>query len=103
LDNLAKESNVDIKRTHEQEYELSLKIGTEVIGEARADLLKLALSLRSYSPRVQVHQQIGEEYATECSYFADINGEIVCEVGKIESTLAAKKDERYALLDFLMN
>jgi UDP-glucose:glycoprotein glucosyltransferase len=86
------DSKQDSLLTHEQEYELSLKIAGELLSEARTDLLKLALSLRLYSPRVQVHQQIGDEYQTDCSTFVDINGEVVCDVNKIKSAISSKNN-----------
>ncbi|KAI6232348.1 UDP-glucose:glycoprotein glucosyltransferase 1 [Aphelenchoides besseyi] len=95
LDKIA--DQVDTKawsqRTHEFEYESALKIGSEVLGETRTDLLKLSLSLRLFSPRVQVHQQIGDEYQTECDAFVDVAGEIVCDAKQIKKLAEQKKDD----------
>ncbi|KAI6191748.1 UDP-glucose:glycoprotein glucosyltransferase 1 [Aphelenchoides bicaudatus] len=96
VDNVLVNSDAKVNElTHEKEYELSLKIASELLTEARTDLLKLALSLRLYSPRVQVHQQIGNEYqtATDCSTFVDINGNVVCDAAKIQSVFESKKND----------
>lgn len=78
-------------RTHEKEYELSVKQAVKILSASRADLLRLALSLRLYSPRIQVFQQIAQSFdenTRKCSTFVDINGKQTCQADLIEALIA---------------
>jgi hypothetical protein len=54
------------------------------------DLLKLALSTRTYSPAIEMSRKLAEEAlaaagqaAAKCLNFVDINGQVTCDVDKI--------------------
>jgi len=75
-------------RTHEKEYELAVKNAVTVLSVSRSDLLKLALSLRLYSPRIQVFQQIAEGFddnIKKCPAFVEVNGKQTCQADLTES------------------
>ncbi|KAE9555965.1 hypothetical protein FO519_000821 [Halicephalobus sp. NKZ332] len=75
-------------RTHEKEYEFAIKQAVSALSTSRSDLLKLALSLRLYSPRIQVFQQIAESFdekIKECPAYADIHGKQTCQAELIEA------------------
>lgn len=42
----------------EQKYELAIDVAAEILPETTLDLLKLSLSLRVFSPAVQLFQQV---------------------------------------------
>uniref|UniRef100_A0A914YQY2 UDP-glucose:glycoprotein glucosyltransferase n=1 Tax=Panagrolaimus superbus TaxID=310955 RepID=A0A914YQY2_9BILA len=79
-------------RTQENEYEISVQQAVKIISAARADLLKLALSMRLYSPKVLVFQQLTESFdknIQSCKAFVDISGIQTCAPDEIESKLKA--------------
>jgi UDP-glucose:glycoprotein glucosyltransferase len=115
---IAKESNADFwrfidevvsvvkseqwtNRTQENEYEISVHQAVKIISAARGDLLKLALSLRLYSPKVLVFQQMIESFdksIQNCKAFVDINGiSQTCVSDEIETKLksATKKSSSF--------
>lgn len=74
--------------SHESEYELALRTAVKLAGENRADMIKLGLALRAYSPRVRVLQQIGEAWASDCEgAFVEVNGNIICHAGQVAAAL----------------
>uniref|UniRef100_A0A915CVM7 UGGT thioredoxin-like domain-containing protein n=1 Tax=Ditylenchus dipsaci TaxID=166011 RepID=A0A915CVM7_9BILA len=76
--------------SHEEEYNYSIKQAATYLSNARLDLLKFALSLRLYSPKLQVFQQIAEEFPntqSKCLAFVDLNGEVTCQLGEIDDLL----------------
>ncbi|VDO56446.1 unnamed protein product [Haemonchus placei] len=51
------------------------------------DLLKLSLSLRIYSPSVQLFQQIGADHALPCVAFFDVHGLKGCDASELENAV----------------
>lgn len=100
---LAKESNDffwsfvhDVSRSknldHETDqsiYTLGLQVASRHISPLQHSLLKLALSLRAYSPAVQTHQEIALEkpISKECAAFIEVKGHVTCDLENLESLL----------------
>lgn len=97
-----------------KQYLTALKLAKKFLGDSQTELLKLSLSLRSLSPRIQAHLQIARdalENATPCKEdaFAVVDGNLICsfadvelEVGKRfeESQKAKKKNKGEAMQQF---
>ncbi|VDM62368.1 unnamed protein product [Angiostrongylus costaricensis] len=75
------------KATDEQKYELSLHQASKLLSEASVDLLKLSLSLRVFSPAVQLFQKIGADHEVLCHAFFDVHGITGCEPSQLESAV----------------
>ncbi|PIO72418.1 hypothetical protein TELCIR_05658 [Teladorsagia circumcincta] len=71
----------------ETKYEIGLKQAMMILSPSSIDLLKLSLSLRIYSPTVQLFQQIGSEHAMSCAAFFDVHGTKGCNAGELENAL----------------
>lgn len=52
-----------------EKYETSLSKASSLLSAAELNVLKFSLSLRSYSPKVQLFQQIGEMFQAQCEIF----------------------------------
>ncbi|KAK6034491.1 hypothetical protein COOONC_28018, partial [Cooperia oncophora] len=70
-----------------KKYEIGLEQASKILSPPSIDLLKLSLSLRLYSPIVQLFQQIASDYAMPCRAFFDIHGMRGCDVEGLESAL----------------
>lgn len=70
-------------------YKLALQAADPLISESQMSLLKLALSMHSYSPRVQAHFQIAKETLIhdKCSLatFIEIGGQVACNIPAFEN------------------
>ncbi|CAI4233074.1 unnamed protein product [Auanema sp. JU1783] len=85
--------------TQEKKYDLALKKAATVLGESSMDILRLSLSLRSFSPIVQLFQQIGSEYKNiSCSAFFDVHGKVGCSAGDLIKAVEDAGSKRPELL-----
>ncbi|XP_072350240.1 UDP-glucose:glycoprotein glucosyltransferase 2-like isoform X2 [Scyliorhinus torazame] len=86
----------DSERTY---CNLILKKAGQFLSQLKLNLLKFALSLRAYSPTVQMFQQIAadEPAPKGCSSFVVVNGEHTCSTGQIKKFLkrAATRPKPY--------
>ncbi|XP_038673760.1 UDP-glucose:glycoprotein glucosyltransferase 1 isoform X3 [Scyliorhinus canicula] len=86
----------DSERTY---CDLILKKAGQFLSQLKLNLLKFALSLRAYSPTVQMFQQIAadEPVPKGCSSFVAVNGEHTCSAGQIKKFLkrAATRPKPY--------
>lgn len=75
--------------TLEKEFEFGLRNAKPYLTKSRFNLLKFCLSLRLYSPKIQLYRQIASEYSLEnfCSIFVDINNEVTCKLNEINKLL----------------
>lgn len=73
--------------TDEQKYEIGLKHVSSILTESSIDILKLSLSLRLFSPTVQLFQQTGADYSLPCPAFFDVNGVIGCDTEDLKAAL----------------
>nr|XP_040218313.2 UDP-glucose:glycoprotein glucosyltransferase [Anopheles coluzzii] len=80
--------------TEEKRYRKSLELASDILGEGQMGLLKLALSLHSFSPKVQAHLQVATEVLAkgdcETTIFASINGKVACTVDDLRSILRSR-------------
>lgn len=113
------ENQSEFSVTDEQKYEYTIKTATKTLPTSSVDLLKFALALRQYSPRVQAFQQvklsilnslfqvfifqIAAEYGESCDVFAVVGEQVSCEYDKIEQMIKdAKKDSQVLESDHLI-
>ena len=84
---------------NESGYEAAINLASTLLPESVINLLRLALSLHLYAPKIQSFQQIASEYveSKSCFIFADINGQITCDEKELER-LIQTASERF--LDF---
>uniref|UniRef100_A0A182RZF1 UDP-glucose:glycoprotein glucosyltransferase n=1 Tax=Anopheles funestus TaxID=62324 RepID=A0A182RZF1_ANOFN len=77
--------------TEEKRYQKSIELASDILGDGQIGLLKLALSLHSFSPKVQAHLQVATEVLAkgdcETTIFASVNGKVACEVIDLVSIL----------------
>lgn len=99
--------------TDAKQYRTALRLAKSLLGESQTELLKLSLSLRSLSPRVQAHLQIARDVLESngpCSSdaFAVIGGKVVCAPGDVESEISRQvemqktKSDKEEKVDLLM-
>uniref|UniRef100_A0A182QRW2 UDP-glucose:glycoprotein glucosyltransferase n=1 Tax=Anopheles farauti TaxID=69004 RepID=A0A182QRW2_9DIPT len=79
--------------TEEKRYQKSIELAGEILGAGQIGLLKLALSLHSFSPKVQAHLQVATEVLAkgdcETPIFASVRGKVACSVTDLVSVLRA--------------
>lgn len=92
--------------TEEKRYRKALDVAETLLGVGQTNLLKLALSLHSFSPKVQAHLHIAKEVLKQgdCDTpaFVNIGGKVVCNEDELQSVLNAidkdtQKIETYSL------
>ncbi|ULT83129.1 hypothetical protein L3Y34_012402 [Caenorhabditis briggsae] len=83
--------------TDEQKYDYTIKTAAKVISSSSADLLKFALALRQYSPRVQAFQQMAAEYGENCPVFAVVGEQVSCDYDKFEHLIRDAKKASHVL------
>ncbi|EYC38866.1 hypothetical protein Y032_0689g1552, partial [Ancylostoma ceylanicum] len=81
-----------VPASDEQKYEFALDVAAEILPEATLDLLKLSLSLRVFSPAVQLFQQMGADYSISCAAFFDVHGVTGCTPTELESAVNSAQD-----------
>ncbi|XP_041360300.1 UDP-glucose:glycoprotein glucosyltransferase 1-like [Gigantopelta aegis] len=80
--------------TDQSIYNTILKYASRVLSPVQMNLLKFSLSLRMYSPTVQMFQQIAEDddVPEKCGSFISVHGEITCDPHKLSSLVQTAKD-----------
>ncbi|XP_055550572.1 UDP-glucose:glycoprotein glucosyltransferase [Wyeomyia smithii] len=77
--------------TEEKRYMKLIEFAELLLGTGQTNLLKLALSLHSFSPKVQAHLQIGKEALkqSDCdaTAFVSIGGKLACDEDDLRSIL----------------
>ncbi|XP_056420029.1 UDP-glucose:glycoprotein glucosyltransferase 1 isoform X2 [Hyla sarda] len=81
---------VDFSGSDSTSYDLLLKRAARLLSPVQQNLLKFALSLRSYSATVQTFQQIASDEAPPagCKAFIVVHGEKTCDLDKLPSLLS---------------
>lgn len=75
-------------KNDQERYRVMLKHASKLITPAQMSVLKLALSLHIYSPKVQMFGQIAQERKLpECTAVADIGGQLTCDVVQMTEIL----------------
>ena len=81
----------------ETEYKIALKFSNIALGNqpgsSSEKLLKLALSVHHYSPRVEMYQQMANGTG-KCSTIFDVNGKRSCELDEVSKLLQEKTAEQ---------
>ncbi|BFZ00634.1 hypothetical protein BsWGS_03673 [Bradybaena similaris] len=75
--------------TDEVKYSVAQKFASELISPLQLSLLKFSLSLRAFSPTIQMFQQLVEQLHArpECSAFVDVNGQHTCDPNDLSELL----------------
>lgn len=69
-------------------YERSLAEASRLLSNAQLSLLKLAVSLHIYSPRVEMYHQMALERGVKCPAAVDVAGTIVCSPDQLQSAVS---------------
>ncbi|XP_077988302.1 UDP-glucose:glycoprotein glucosyltransferase 1-like isoform X2 [Glandiceps talaboti] len=90
--NLAKALGADSQ--DEDIYHLGLKYAGQLLSPVRLNLLKFSLSVRSYSPKIEMYNQMANDLPPPagCSSFIDIHGEITCDLSEVPSLITTATD-----------
>jgi UDP-glucose:glycoprotein glucosyltransferase len=81
-------ADLDSDRT---QYESALNVSELLITPAQVSVLKLALSLHIYSPKVEMYSQMALErgvFALSCPVIADVAGKLTCCVEEMKKLIA---------------
>lgn len=78
-----------IVATVKQHYDLVLSIVEKYLSEAEMAVMKLSLSLRIYSARVEMFSQMASFRGSnlDCINFVDIGGRYTCSLDKIDKLI----------------
>lgn len=77
--------------TEKDWYNTLVEKVSPLVSKAQVSTLKLALSMRVYSPRIEMYYQMAHERGvgdSKCpSAAADVGGQFVCSYGELEATV----------------
>lgn len=83
-----KDPQLFTNRNEKEIYDETLAAAGQFLSASQIYVLKLSLSLRAYSPKIEMFHQIGHDRdlpSTEnCGATVDINGELTCDIEKVE-------------------
>jgi UDP-glucose:glycoprotein glucosyltransferase len=68
-------------------FDRAIELVGLLLSPAQIAVLKFALSLHVYSPRVEMFSQIAGERNIVCPVAADVGGTIVCTVDELKSSI----------------
>lgn len=68
-------------------YNVAINLASQYLSNTQVRLMKLAVSLHVYSPRIEMFSQMGLERHLQCSTTVDIAGKIICSVDEIDSAI----------------
>jgi len=84
-------SMMNIADSDRTQYESALNVSELLITPAQVSVLKLALSLHIYSPKVEMYSQMALErgvFALSCPVIADVAGKLTCCVEEMKKLIA---------------
>jgi UDP-glucose:glycoprotein glucosyltransferase len=85
---------VNITGSDRAQYDGALSVAELLITPAQVSVLKLALSLHIYSPKVEMYSQMAIErgvFALSCPVVADVAGKLTCSVEEMKTLIAQKQ------------
>lgn len=68
-------------------YDRAIIEASKLVSPAQLSLLRLAVSLHIYSPRVEMYHQMAMERGIKCPAAVDVNGHIVCAPDQLQDTI----------------
>ncbi|VVC24565.1 Nucleotide-diphospho-sugar transferases,Glycosyl transferase, family 8,UDP-glucose:Glycoprotein [Cinara cedri] len=68
-------------------YQAALSKAELLLSKSKLRLLKFALSMHIYSPRIEMYAQMAADRGVKCSTSVEINGELICSVEKLDQVL----------------
>lgn len=68
-------------------YHAALEEARKLLTPAQISLLKLALSLHIYSPRIEMYHQMATQRGVSCPTSVDIAGKLICTSHQLESSI----------------
>lgn len=68
-------------------YQTALSKAELLLSNSKLKLLEFSLSMHVYSPRIEMYAQMAADRGVQCTTSVDIDGELVCSVEKLKSTL----------------
>ncbi|KAE8746395.1 hypothetical protein FOCC_FOCC006890 [Frankliniella occidentalis] len=77
--------------TDQQIYEKALAVGSRFISSSQSQLLKLALSLHIYAPKIEMYSQMAKEHGVVdkgCPCAVLLNGRLICHPSQLEESIA---------------
>ncbi|XP_043284000.1 UDP-glucose:glycoprotein glucosyltransferase isoform X2 [Venturia canescens] len=90
VDDVVDAEDVLISGTDKERYEKSIGLASNFLSSMELSVLKLALSLRIYSAKVEMFSQMAQNKNAsrlDCSAFVDINGKFTCSVDDVETLI----------------
>ncbi|XP_015109415.1 UDP-glucose:glycoprotein glucosyltransferase isoform X2 [Diachasma alloeum] len=95
IDTVSRNSDANALDAHEEtdkeRYDRLINHTSNFLTSTENALLKLSLSLRTYSARIEMFSQMGENRRTEkveaCNNFVDVHGELTCSSDEVENLL----------------
>lgn len=74
--------------SEKQQYVKSLELASRVLSPVKMNMLRLSLSLHTYSPKVEMYGQMAGEKGIKCPAAVDYDGRIFCQVKELQEALA---------------
>jgi hypothetical protein len=89
---------MNIADSDRAQYDGALSVAELLITPAQVSVLKLALSLHIYSPKIEMYSQMAIEQgvsALSCPVVADVAGELTCWVEEMKELIAQKQVKNF--------
>ncbi|XP_071491189.1 UDP-glucose:glycoprotein glucosyltransferase 1-like [Diadema antillarum] len=75
-------------------YHFTIKIASRLLSPMEVDLLKWALSIHAFAPKIEMHHQIARSLPapSNCDVFIDVHGQISCSLSELDQLIAGVGD-----------
>lgn len=88
-----KDSKIFSLGSDKEKFDETISAASQFLLSSQVPLLKLSLSLRAYSPKIEMFSQIALDRrlptGEECGAVVDVNGELTCKVEEVKSLVEA--------------
>ncbi|XP_022095271.1 UDP-glucose:glycoprotein glucosyltransferase 1-like isoform X2 [Acanthaster planci] len=91
VDSLSELRDGDVGETDESKYAFVMKFAGRLLSDTERDLLKLTLSIHSYSPKIEMFNQIAQDLPppSGCDAFVHVHGQVTCSLTDMAELIAS--------------
>jgi len=74
--------------TEKEQYKKSLEVAANILSPVKMNVLRLSLSLHTYSPKVEMYGQMATQRGIKCPAAADFDGRLFCQAKDLKEAIS---------------